>query len=349
MSRSAREVLSETDQIVSQDRKLTLRLLVNLHDIEHNKFYLELGYGSMFDYCTQHLKWSEGSAVRRIRSARCLAEYPQLGSLLGSGDVNTCTVAAIAKHIKPDNAHAVIEAIRNKSAREVARFVASLNPLSVLPPARVRPFVVAVPHCAKSTINVGGNESSTVEEVSALAAEPPTLPPTGAQHEVVHEYKRMLHVELNMPEERMHKLDRIRALASHRLRSNASLDDVIDFMADYFLKREDPIQRQQRREERASSTKAPAAASDHPRHVPADVRDQVHVRDQRCTYVGPDGKRCNSTHVLQVDHIRPVARRGAAVIENLRLLCAEHNRLESERLMGKRHVIRESRARYAAS
>jgi len=75
----------------------------------------------------------------------------------------------------------------------------------------------------------------------------------------------------------------------------------------------------------------------------------VFARDQRCTYVGPDGKRCDSTHVLQVDHIMPVARGGAAVIGNLRLLCAEHNRLESERLMGKRHEIRESRASYAAA
>jgi 5-methylcytosine-specific restriction endonuclease McrA len=38
--------------------------------------------------------------------------------------------------------------------------------------------------------------------------------------------------------------------------------------------------------------------------------------------------------VLQIDHIQPVARGGANTIDNLRVLCAYHNRLEAERLMG---------------
>jgi hypothetical protein len=118
---------------------------------------------------------------------------------------------------------------------------------------------------------------------------------------------------------------------------NASLGQLIDYMADYFLKREDPIVRHRRREAKAAGTtnKKPAVPTSHARSIPIAVRDQVHARDQRCTYVGPDGKRCNSTHVVQVDHIKPVARKGAAVIHNLRLLCAEHNRLEAQRLMGR--------------
>jgi 5-methylcytosine-specific restriction endonuclease McrA len=52
--------------------------------------------------------------------------------------------------------------------------------------------------------------------------------------------------------------------------------------------------------------------------------------------------------VVQVDHIKPAARKGAAVLENLRLLCAEHNRLEWQKLLAKSDVVRESCARYAA-
>jgi 5-methylcytosine-specific restriction endonuclease McrA len=39
--------------------------------------------------------------------------------------------------------------------------------------------------------------------------------------------------------------------------------------------------------------------------------------------------------VLQIDHVKPAARGGANTIDNLRLLCAYHNRLEAERLMGR--------------
>jgi HNH endonuclease len=327
MVRSAREVLSETDQIVAQDRKLTLRLLVNLHEIERNKFYLELGYGSMFDYCTQHLKYPESSAARRMRAARCLADYPHLAPLLESGEVNPTTLAAVSKYIVPDNADAVIEAIKGKSTREVERFIAALQPLSTIPPDRTHFMVVPNVGCAKSTTSAGSNELS-----SAGQSSPDTTVVVDRQ---MLQFKRLVRSEFTAEEETMQKLDRIRSLASHRLAMNASLGQLIDFMADYFLKREDPIQRQKRREERVGNTKAPTAASDNARQIPAAVRDQVFARDQRCTYVGPDGKRCNSTHVLQVDHINPVARRGAAVIGNLRLLCAEHNRLEAQRLMGR--------------
>jgi 5-methylcytosine-specific restriction endonuclease McrA len=61
----------------------------------------------------------------------------------------------------------------------------------------------------------------------------------------------------------------------------------------------------------------------------------VFVRDGfRCSYVGPDGRRCTATVALQVDHVLPIARGGASTRDNLRILCAEHNRLEAERMMG---------------
>jgi 5-methylcytosine-specific restriction endonuclease McrA len=323
--RSAREVLSETDQLVAQNRGLTLRVLVNLHEIERNKFYLEFGYGSMFDYCTLHLKYPESSAARYMRAARCLADYPQLAPLLESGDVNSTSLAMVAKHIKPDNAPAIIEAIKGKSTRDVERFIAALHPSSTIPPDRTRFHVLPVAEWVESTTSAGSEKSGTAEAHDPIVV----------KREVV-QFKRMVRSEFTAEEETMQKLDRIRSLASHRLAMNAPLALLIDFMADYFLEREDPIKRQERRKARAEKqTEKPARGSSDSRHIPAAVRDEIHVRDRLCTYIGPDGKRCNSPHVLQVDHIKPVARKGAAVIDNLRLLCAKHNRLEAQRLMGR--------------
>ena len=346
-SRSAREVLSETDQIVAQDRQLTVRLLVNLYEIEHNKFYLELGYGSLFDYCTQHLKYPESSAARRMRAARCLADYPQLAALLEAGDVNPTTLAAVSRHITPENAPTIIEAIKGKSTRDVDRFIAALHPMSTVPPDRTRFMVVPVVDCVKSTTSAGSKVSAVIGESAptsdtANAQLNPVTPGVAQQ-----QFKRLVRSEFSAEEATMQKLDRIRSLVSHRLAMNASLGQLIDLMADYFLNREDPLQRDAKRKAKAQTKQVRLKAPDNPRQIPAAARDEVFVRDQRCTYIGPDGKRCDSTHVLQVDHIQPVARRGAASISNLRLLCAYHNRMESERLMGKRHVIRESSARYA--
>jgi len=66
------------------------------------------------------------------------------------------------------------------------------------------------------------------------------------------------------------------------------------------------------------------------RYVPAAVRRAVWKRDGgRCTFVGPDGTRCGSTHMLQLDHLRPFALGGESTVENLTLHCVAHNLLRA--------------------
>jgi 5-methylcytosine-specific restriction endonuclease McrA len=73
----------------------------------------------------------------------------------------------------------------------------------------------------------------------------------------------------------------------------------------------------------------------HSRHIPQATRDHVFHRDgERCTYVGPNGRRCTATTNLQIDHVVPFARGGTHEANNLRLLCAEHNRRGAELVFG---------------
>ncbi|MCK4775926.1 MAG: HNH endonuclease, partial [Candidatus Krumholzibacteria bacterium] len=66
------------------------------------------------------------------------------------------------------------------------------------------------------------------------------------------------------------------------------------------------------------------------------------VRDKgQCAYVGPGGRRCNATHNLQIDHYPvPYARGGPNKADNLRLLCAKHNRYTAAEVYGERHMAR---------
>ena len=63
------------------------------------------------------------------------------------------------------------------------------------------------------------------------------------------------------------------------------------------------------------------------RAIPAGVRRQVWQRDGGgCSYVDPQtGRRCNSTHLIEIDHIVPHAQGGGADPGNLRL-CGAHHR-----------------------
>ena len=65
------------------------------------------------------------------------------------------------------------------------------------------------------------------------------------------------------------------------------------------------------------------------RSIPAAVKRQVWQRDGgRCSYVDREtGRRCNSRHLIEIDHILPYALGGGADPENLRLTCRAHHRL----------------------
>ena len=65
------------------------------------------------------------------------------------------------------------------------------------------------------------------------------------------------------------------------------------------------------------------------RHIPAAVRRHVWLRDGgRCCYRDPlSGRRCTSSHLLQIDHMLPVAQGGGPEPDNLVLRCFAHHRM----------------------
>src|SRR5262249_58949992 len=82
------------------------------------------------------------------------------------------------------------------------------------------------------------------------------------------------------------------------------------------------------------------AASDRPhpgrqtspgsRHVPADVKRRVWLRDLgSCAFVGQNGRRCSERAFVEFHHVRPFAIGGEATVSNIELRCRRHNRYEA--------------------
>ena len=93
--------------------------------------------------------------------------------------------------------------------------------------------------------------------------------------------------------------------------------------------------RQEATDRRGAAGKKPtAAATPTPkpcasrRAIPAAVKRQVWQRDGgRCSYLDRQtGRRCNSRHLIEIDHIMPYALGGGADLGNLRLVCRAHHR-----------------------
>jgi 5-methylcytosine-specific restriction endonuclease McrA len=343
-SLSDKEVLSRMQELTRRERSLTLSVLLHLNEIERRKLHLAVGYASMFDYCTSGLGYSASAASRRIRTSRCVARFPEVYDLLVSNEVNLSTVSQVARVMTRENMSRVLEQIRGKSQREVEALVAEYQPRDTLPRDSVRTVVLRTVAPAVTTGSTDARQpllpSPREDEAAGLPAG--TLPSCTPRdnhdrsgRDPVFTERRAL-VQFCASEGFMAKVEKIKSLAWHRLPANASLEQVFELALDGFIEKEDPSLRSERRARRAPKPdERDAATSSTPRHIPRAVRDQVFVRDNgQCAYQGPNGRRCASTRALQIDHVHPVARGGKGTPDNLRLLCAYHNRLEAERLMG---------------
>jgi 5-methylcytosine-specific restriction endonuclease McrA len=73
------------------------------------------------------------------------------------------------------------------------------------------------------------------------------------------------------------------------------------------------------------------------RYIAAALRRKVwRTCDSSCSFVDPHTKtRCSSKHLLQVEHIIPLAKGGQTSINNLTLLCSAHNRFAGIKHFGR--------------
>ena len=182
------------------------------------------------------------------------------------------------------------------------------------------------------------------------------------------ELKQKFKLEFMVDPEFMKKLERVKSRLSRKYPGGINFEMLFNIIMEEYLERHSPEKRIQKREKREANKQniktTPRSKQnrdsnkqrnheqqnklrhstqetgnmnnkERSRNIPTAVRDKVYKRDGgRCAFVGENGKRCDSTWNLEVDHIVPFAKGGNNSPENLRLLCAKHNRLEAERTYG---------------
>ena len=118
------------------------------------------------------------------------------------------------------------------------------------------------------------------------------------------------------------KLLAAQSLLRHRIPSG-DLDAVLERALDALLN--------DLRRGKFGETAAPRATVAPPkpgsRHVPSAVKREVAARDgHQCSFVAPDGHRCQERAFLELDHTTLFCRGGASDAASMRILCASHKR-----------------------
>jgi hypothetical protein len=92
---SDQNLILNLKSLVQKERGITLEILIHLKEIDNRKLFLELGYSSLWSYCTEALGYAEGSAQRRIEAMRAIREMPVLKEKIEAGKLSITNVAKV--------------------------------------------------------------------------------------------------------------------------------------------------------------------------------------------------------------------------------------------------------------
>ena len=315
---SDREVMERLEELLRQERRLTAAVLMHLAEVEVRRLYLPAACSSMFAYCTRVLGMSEDQAFKRIRAARAVRRFPVVAAAVEAGRLHLCGVVLLAPHLTVENADELVAEASGKRKAEIEVVLARRAPK---PDVQARldrvaeqvELVPGRPGCGAVGVAPGPPAETRATKVAALAPERFAL-------------------QVTISEATQQKLLRAQALLRHQVPSG-DLAEVLDRALDALL---DKVEGRKH-----GKTSRPRAAkkSSVRRYVPRAVRREVVARDgARCSFVGEDGRRCEETGFLELDHVTPVSRVGESSAEGVRMLCRAHNQYEAERVLGREVV-----------
>ncbi len=290
--------------LVATERACVADILAHLAEVDARRMYLAEGYSSLYRYATEHLHMTCAAAGHRITAARLVTRFPEVCDMVASGALHAAGLKLLSPHLTRANHRKLLAAAAGKSKRAIEELLAARHPRS-----DVLPLIVA------TSPTSAGAHAAAAESTSA-GAHAAALPTASAVPLSADSFAITFTIDRACKD----KLAQAQALLSHRL-PGGDPGAVMNLALDALLA--------QLRKQRFAVTNAPRAGRARKpgtRYIPAGVRRKVWERDgERCAFVSSAGHRCTETRWLELHHMSPHARGGAAVADNLELMCRAHN------------------------
>jgi len=153
------ELVAGLSKLVQQSNALTAQLLAHLVELDERRLHLELGFSSLFAYCVEGLKMSEGTAGRRVTAARVCRRFPDAFERVARAELHLCALCALGPHLKEQNATELFEVCKGKTRRQIEELLAARFPrpdvreqIRRLPPHRQESTLSATPEGAHGSV-----------------------------------------------------------------------------------------------------------------------------------------------------------------------------------------------------
>lgn len=299
------ELESRLKNLVQRERQLLHIILEHICELNTRKIYLERAYSSLYEYLTKELGYSGSAAMRRIEAARLLKDVPVVAEKIQEGTLNLSQIGELSRAIKEKE---------NISGLKVS----SLQKEVLL------------------TKIVGKTTSETQKEL-AVALD---IPVKDIEKQKIQQ-DDSVRIELTFTKEQYQKMLDCRDLAAHLLEQNhrdTSWTSVFEVLADQFLDKRSSRKSLQKDADLVGVDTNETTASESRRinkTLTIKTRKTIFHRDSCCQYKDPKtGRQCRSTFGLQIDHRTSQWAGGKNNLENLQVLCRQHNRFKYQKEAG---------------
>ena len=308
----------------------------HINEVYRRELHLDNAYGSMKTYLTPRWKYSERDAYRKIDGARLLKDVPELAAEIRNGAVNADVIGEVSRAVKekervsgeklsPAVKTELVAMVSGKSVSE------SQQVLSQKLDIKVKAFELKRVQADKSVrLELTASEDiyarlKICQDHAAHKIQQENLP---------HNLETMLKVFTDLYI-KVNKLEEFAVVESVEDKTSESIDPIK--MTDE-PRVENEIVRS--RTEKSSATVSAARSARAVvrseslsskkklnKSLTPKTRRAVFKRDRCCQYKDPEtGEICGETRFVQVDHKISLWAGGTHELENLQLLCANHNR-----------------------
>ena len=291
---------SQLDQriktLAQKERDLLHEVLLTIKEIDSRRTFLELGFGSLFDYLVQGVGYSEGSAQRRIDAARLLKEIPEIAEKIQSGQIKLNQISLVQK--------AAREVFKTKAVK-----VSAQDKIELLDKLDSK------------------NHHESQKEVASFF----DLPVLEQPKQKVQS-DESVRVEFTLSKEAFEKLKLAQELLSHSVPTQ-DLAIFLEHICDKIIKQRTPSRKPKQTDlttsKRTESGAIVAVDLASSLSLPPPVKKKILSIQTCCQYKSPiTGKICGNKWFAQVDHKQPRWAHGQHGVDNLQRLCAQHNQMK---------------------
>jgi hypothetical protein len=331
-------LLANLDTLVSSQRACMADVVAHLAELDSRPAVLARGCPSLFQYCVEHLRFSEDEACRRIDAARLSRRFSAILPALAAGNVTLSSLALLKPHITVENSDELLAGIKGRSCRSAKEWLAARFPAPDLP-ERIRQLPGRNGSARLGLVqpDPGTTDASQGAIPLAFPVASPPPPATDARRfrlEPLSQDRFALQVTISRALK--DELELVRDLMRHRNPSGdleRVLGDAVAALRSQLEKQKLGATTKPRSNAGSATSKGPRTRAS--RHIPSAVKRAIVEKEGlRCSFVGIDGRRCECRAFLEFDHVEPLGLDGGHSEDNVRIFCRAHNQYAAARIYG---------------